>query len=348
MGRTGTSVRVLHVDDDAQYAGMIAERLEESGDLSVTVETTAADAIERLEATQFDCVVTDYRVPDVDGIELARRIRGNHPDLPVVLLTGKGSESVASEAISAGVTDYFREEPAEDTFDLLANRVETAAERYRAERELREERRRNDEFVRLVAHDLRNPIAVSKGWLDILHDEGEAAAYEKASTALDRVEAIVDNLEALARTGDVDAADEAVELSGVATAAWEIVDPAAADLRVEYGPEVAADASMLQQALENLFANAVEHGGNDVTVRVGTTDGGFYVRDDGSGIAPTDREKVFDSGYTADGGTGLGLAIVERIADAHGWEVDVGEAEDGDTCFAFSGVDVRRAESPFH
>jgi two-component system OmpR family sensor kinase len=347
MGRAGTPVRVLHVDDEKQYATMVADRLEASGDLSVATETTAADAIERLEAEPFDCLLTDYRLPDVDGIELARRVRHNHPDLPVVLLTGKGSETVASEAISVGVTDYFSKDPGDQQFDLLANRIETAAERYRAEQQLREERRRNDEFVRLVAHDLRNPMAVARGWIDILHDEQRDAAYEKATTALDRMEAIVDNLEALARSDEVENTDQTVELSAVATAAWEMVDAEDADLRVEYGPEIVADASMLQQVLENMFVNAVEHGGEDVTVRVGTKDDGFYVKDDGNGIDADDREKIFESGYTADGGTGLGLAIVQRIADAHDWAIDIGESESGGACFQFSGVDIRQPETAF-
>jgi two-component system OmpR family sensor kinase len=345
MGRAGTPVRVLHVDDEEQYAQLVADRLEAAGDLSVATETTAADAIERLEAEPFDCLLTDYRMPDVDGIELARRVRQNHPDLPVVLLTGKGSEAVASEAISAGVTDYFSKDPGDQQFDLLANRIETAAERYRAEQQLREERRRNDEFVRLVAHDLRNPMAVARGWVDILHDEGKDAAYEKARTALDRMDDIVDNLEALARSDEVEDIDQTVELSAVATAAWEMVDAEHADLRVEYGPEVVADASMLQQVLENMFVNAVEHGGEDVTVRVGTCEGGFYVNDDGRGIDPADREKIFESGFTADGGTGLGLAIVQRIADAHDWSIDLDESESGGACFHFSDVDIHYPET---
>jgi signal transduction histidine kinase len=375
MAGEGAEIRVLHVDDDPQYAEMLAGRLSETAPLSVATEAAAADALERLEAEAFDCVVSDYRMPDATGVELARRVRDAHPDVPIILLTGEGSEQVASDAISAGVTDYFRK-GSDDDVALLANRIETAAEKYRAEVALREERRRSDEFARLVAHDLRNPMAVARGWLDVVHETGEEVPYRKAVTALDRMDAIVDNLETLARSGDVDAADEGVELSAVATAAWELVDSGEADLRVEYGPEVVADPSMLQQALENLFANAVEHGstsprdgedavehgstssrtgsddavdhgGEDVTVRVGTVEGGFYVSDDGVGIDPADRKRVFESGYTADGGTGLGLAIVDRIAAAHGWDVSVEESETGGARFEFSDVELRLPETAF-
>jgi len=92
-----------------------------------------------------------------------------------------------------------------------------------------------------------------------------------------------------------------------------------------------ADPDRLRHALENLFGNAVAHAGNDPSIEVGTLDEiGFYVEDDGPGIPADEREQVFEPGYsTTDHGTGFGLAIVRRVADAHGWEVDVAEGDEG-------------------
>jgi signal transduction histidine kinase len=74
---------------------------------------------------------------------------------------------------------------------------------------------------------------------------------------------------------------------------------------------------------------------------VGTTAGGFFVEDDGPGIAPGDREWVMESGKTtAAGGTGLGLAIVRKLAEVHGWEVTITESEDGGARFEFEGVET--------
>lgn len=82
--------------------------------------------------------------------------------------------------------------------------------------------------------------------------------------------------------------------------------------------------------LENFFRNAIELGGEDVIVTVGKRDSGFYVADDGTGIPPNRREKVFEGGHTtAEGGTGLGLKIVQDIADAHGWEIHLTESAAG-------------------
>ena len=91
--------------------------------------------------------------------------------------------------------------------------------------------------------------------------------------------------------------------------------------------------------VENLVRNAVEHGGDTVTVTVGDLPGGFYVEDDGPGIPEDERRDVFESGYTtSSGGTGFGLAIVSEIADAHGWSVRVTEGSEGGARVEFTGV----------
>jgi signal transduction histidine kinase len=122
---------------------------------------------------------------------------------------------------------------------------------------------------------------------------------------------------------------------------WVTVETPAADLVLETSATIRADRSRLQQLLENLIRNAVEHGGEDVTVTVGDLDAGFYVADDGPGIALEDREQIFESGYTTtDGGTGFGLRIVREIADAHDWSVSVTSSDQGGARFEVTGVEV--------
>lgn len=92
--------------------------------------------------------------------------------------------------------------------------------------------------------------------------------------------------------------------------------------------------------LANLFRNAVEHGGDDVTVRVGALapGTGFYVADGGAGLPETARDETFEFGYsTAEDGTGFGLAIVTEIAEAHGWEIHVTDSEEGGARFEITG-----------
>jgi PAS domain S-box-containing protein len=129
-------VRVLHVDDDPEFLAVAAAHLERAdGAFEVLTATGAAAGLERLAETEVDCVVSDYRMPGTDGIEFLERVRTTHPDLPFVLFTGEGSEAVASEAISAGVTDYLQKGGGTAQYEVLANRVRNAVERRRADRE---------------------------------------------------------------------------------------------------------------------------------------------------------------------------------------------------------------------
>jgi signal transduction histidine kinase len=153
------------------------------------------------------------------------------------------------------------------------------------------------------------------------------------------MEVLIDRMLTLARAGEDIGETRPVRLGLVAERAWDAIDAPEATLRVDDGlGRVEADPDRLQEAFENLFRNSVEHGGADVTVRVGAADDGFRVADDGPGIPPDQRESVFDRGYTADDGTGLGLSIVRRIVDAHGWSIRAGAADGGGARFDVTGV----------
>ena len=224
-----------------------------------------------------------------------------------------------------------------DTLDRVGV-IRDVTERKQREDALRRKNERLDEFASIVSHDLRNPLNVAEGRLDLLRadfaDEDVPPALSEHVAEIEhahgRMRSLIDDLLTLARTGDAIEATEPVDLDGVAADAWRNVATAEASLRATTDYTLRADRSRLERLLENLFRNAVEHGGEDVVVTVGVPpdDEGFFVADDGPGIPADEREAVFESGYstTADG-TGFGLRIVERIADAHGWDV---EATDSD------------------
>ena len=216
----------------------------------------------------------------------------------------------------------------------------------RREREetLRRQNERLDEFASIVSHDLRNPLSVAEGYVDLARETGDTASLEKAADALGRMDELVGDLLSLAREGRSVGETESVSLADVAREAWESVDTAGATLDVETDTTLEANRTRLRELLENVFRNSVEHGRDSpdepLSVRVGArTRGpgpaGFYVEDDGDGL-PDDADRVFESGFTTDeSGTGLGLAISERIAEAHGWTARALNGEDGGARFEF-------------
>jgi PAS domain S-box-containing protein len=414
-------------------------------------------------------------MPGESGIEFLRSVRKRYPDLPFILFTGKGSEAVASDAISAGVTDYLQKETGSEQYELLANRIDTAVAQYRTARELERQndlfakaqaianvgaweydletdetyvsdetlrihglgpgddlppkasidyyhpedrplireafeqavgagesydmecrlvdadgrqrwvrtrgepqtedgdivrvrgiiqditdrkRRENklerqnerlEEFASVISHDIRNPLQVASGQLELLAERCDDDAIETGQQALERIETIVENILTLARHGQVVDRTDTVDLADVARTAWETVDTARLTLETDGHCRLDANPDRLQRLLENLFRNAVEHAGEGATVTVGPiepmftstravaeTRSGFYVPDDGPGVPADIREDVFDSGFTtAEDGTGFGLAIVTQIAEAHGWSASVTEGRDGGARFEF-------------
>ena len=215
----------------------------------------------------------------------------------------------------------------------------THQERYR--RELERQNDRLEQFASMVSHDLRNPLNVAMGRIGEARREADDDNLEKAGAALERMQELIDDLLALARTGQPIDETEPVSLTSVAQESWGLVDTADAELEVGDDLVFQADPDRLQQLFENCFRNAVEHGGEDVTVGVGAIDDGFYVEDDGPGIPEDERKDVLESGYTtAEGGTGFGLAIVSEVVEAHGWAIAVTESASGGARFEVTGVRV--------
>jgi signal transduction histidine kinase len=224
--------------------------------------------------------------------------------------------------------------------ELLVDRARSALDRVERERELRRENERLDEFASVVSHDLRNPLEVAIGRTELLDPEVDDEHRQEIADALDRMATIVDDTLTLARHGETVGETDPVSLPALVERCWATVDAPAASYVVD-DLVVRADDDRLRHVFENLFDNAVTHGGPTVTVRVGELETGFYVADDGPGIPPDEREAVFEPGHTAaEGGTGFGLTIVHRIAGAHGWAVDVTESADGGARFEFTGVEV--------
>ncbi|ELZ87333.1 signal-transducing histidine kinase-like protein [Haloferax elongans ATCC BAA-1513] len=209
-------------------------------------------------------------------------------------------------------------------------------ERKKRESELERQNERLEEFANIVSHDLRNPLSVARGNLELAKETGEEDRFDTALGALDQMEELIDDLLSLARRGQLVDETAPVEVASAARAAWSRTETHDAQLTVSEGVKVEADKDRLVELLSNLFRNAVEHGREDISVTVGGLDGGFFVEDDGPGIEPERRDEVFEPGETTGGdGIGYGLAIVSSIAEAHGWSVIVTSGRAGGARFEF-------------
>ncbi|MES3518399.1 MAG: PAS domain-containing sensor histidine kinase [Natronomonas sp.] len=210
---------------------------------------------------------------------------------------------------------------------------------------LRRQNERLEQFAGIAAHDIRNPLGVAKGYLELARDEGDTEELRRVAEAHDRIETLVGELLSLAAAGDVIGQEESIDLDEFVDDCWSNVETGATTIEIAGElPTIQAAPGQLRELLENLFRNAVEHGSDsdgpdtDLSIRVGQLEtGGFYVEDTGSGIDPAIREEVLERGMTTTrNGTGFGLAIVEEIATAHGWSVAVTESAEGGARFEFS------------
>jgi PAS domain S-box-containing protein len=464
-------ITVLVVDDDPDLLDLTASFLKrERDEFAVEAEPNPEDALDRLRTGTIDVIVSDYDMPQMNGLEFLEAVREEHCEIPFILFTGKGSEEIASKAISNGVTDYLQKGTDSSQYSLLANRIANAFEQYEArehlklsqqkfsklvtnstdmlaivnsqcrfeyispvceeilgyeqreligecafdympvddrkhameeffdaienpekepviesrfktadddyvllevrgknmfeddlidgfvanardisalkqrERELEQQNERLKDMRKVIAHDIRNPLSVASNSMVLYEETDDDEHLERIKRAIERIDSLVDRVLMMAEHERTVDGTEQVPLKDVAERAWGMVgtETDRAELHIVDSRELDADPNALQQAFENLFANAIEHTNGDLTVRVGTMEGGIYVEDTGQGIPEDTREKVFESGYTTNANnTGFGLNIVKQIFVGHGWTIDLTESEEGGTRFEVTGITFR-------
>ena len=352
VAETRREVAEIGVEAAAEILGLEASAIHLSDDRDRLVPVAVTDAGRRLigdPPTLTGDESIAWRVYEQGD---ARAIEDVHddpniynPDSPVrselILPIGEAGVLIAGSPTAATFDDEDRVlgEILAGNIAAALEQVERTAEMRARETELAQQNERLEEFASVVSHDLRNPLRVAEGQLELLKEECEATQVNAIESALDRMDALIEDILTLAREDDSVSEMETVDVGETSKACWNHVETAEATLDITTDKTIRADRSRLQQLLENLIRNAVEHGSGDVTVTVGALDTGFYVADDGPGIPADERESVFDTGYsTAADGTGFGLSIVRQIADAHGWTITLTESETGGARFEITGV----------
>jgi len=309
--------------------------LDADGDLvywnQFILDRTGYDDAEMAAMSPADLFVERDRSRVVDAIERTRREGDTVAEATVEAADG---EEIPVEFRGSQLTD------ADGDTVGIAGVARDVSERVAYERELARQNERLEELIGAVSHDLRNPLNVITGRLQLARETGDETHFDALRRATDRVATLIDDLVDLARQGNTVGERTAIDLSAFASGTWDRMETGEATLSVATDRELAADKARLRRVFENLFRNSIEHAGPDVTVTVGDHDDGFYVADDGPGVPPEDREQLWEYGEsTTEEGTGLGLAIVRRIAEAHGWRTEMNESEAGGLRIDFRGVD---------
>ncbi|MCU4743841.1 ATP-binding protein [Halobacteria archaeon AArc-m2/3/4] len=213
----------------------------------------------------------------------------------------------------------------------------------RTETELEVLRDQFEKFSSNLRHDLQNPLQVAIGHLELGRETGDERSFDHAMDALERIEEIMTDLESIAKDESNELYHGTTSLSDTAESVWNVLHTSEATFANEIpaSARTTVSAQTIRPTLENLFKNAVTHGGTDVTVRVGTLDDGFYVEDTGPGIPDSEREAVLEAGYTTSvGGSGMGLSIVSDVSYQQGWGLHIGESVDGGARFEITNFPI--------
>jgi signal transduction histidine kinase len=334
---------VLIVDDDAGDRAQIRRMLSKSGLRCELVEARDMDeALAACETKAFDAVIVDYHMPGVNGLGAITKLRERAPFLPIIMSTGQGGEQIAAEAIKLGALDYL---PKSQINEVSVRRaLDSAMERADLNRKLAEQKEALENFAKVLAHDLRNPIGTILGFTSLIEEElkQDAIDRDKALASCQRVgratrtmQRMIDTLrlytqlDAHVEFGPVSM--QSVVEEAIAALGQTIAERGAA-IRYTGLPVVRGNGPQLVQLMQNLIGNAVKYcEGRAPVVEIHARERGegywlFEVRDNGIGIPEGQLKYVFDAFKRLHPpnrfeGTGLGLAICKKIIERHSGSV---------------------------
>jgi two-component system sensor histidine kinase/response regulator len=350
VGSEHATARLLIVDDEPALMTALCSTLELEG-YATTGCSSARSALQTLASREFDILLTDMMMPDMDGIELLSRAQQIDRNLVGVVMTGHGTIDTAVKALQAGALDYVVKPFRLDNLIPVLTRA-MATRRLQTEnvrlRERLEERTREleainadlESFSYSVSHDLRAPLRAIDGFCDILvTDYGgsipqEATEYlGKVSAGVARMQRLIDDLLHLARFSRVPLETHEVKMTELARRVIAGIEGQWPDRRVVVElpdlPDCCADGSLLEQVLINLISNAFKFTStrDESRVVVGAFEEGeeqvYFVRDNGVGFDMKHADRLFGvfqrmHSQAQFAGTGIGLSIVQRIIRRHG------------------------------
>jgi len=352
--------RILLVDDEPGIRRVLSISLADSG-YQVTTAENGEDALARFREQRPDIVLTDIKMPDMDGIELLQHIKAEAPDTEVILFTGHGDMDLAIKGLKHDATDFVTKPINDDILEIALNRAgeriamrrQLHAYTHELERLVEEKARRLVEAERMaavgqtvaeLAHTIKNIANALKGGIYVL---GKGIELEEREYLLEGWRMVKRNVEKIKdlsldllhygkyRRICAQACDprgpveEVVRLMAGRAAEQGVVlaaEPADGVESVELDPDA------IQRCLLNLVGNAIDacrdRAGARVTVRTlphGCGGVEYRVEDTGCGMDAATRGRLFQSFFSTKGteGTGIGLMMAKSIVDRHAGSIEV-------------------------
>src|SRR5882672_9343023 len=356
---------VLVVDDEESVATTIEAILRLDGH-EVTAVTSGADAVRLLNQRQFDIVLTDLRLADIDGVEVLKEVQKTSPDTAAIMLTGYASLESAISALRSGAYDYLMKPSDVEELRATINRAIERRELRRRLVELEEVDRLKTQFLSMASHELRTPLTAVSGFIQVARrrlaraaereevdwkDEARRATetLELAQRQSRRLGRLVDELLDVSRLqlGRVELHNTDIDVIAAMRETLErtrLQDPTRLfELKEDAGmATVLGDRDRIDQVFENLISNAMKYSPADspvtVTVTIEDDEAHIAVRDRGIGIAPDELESIFNLFYRSPdpraghvSGLGLGLFISREIIKRHGGSLSAESGKDGST-----------------
>ncbi len=345
--------RLLLVDDETRLMVALRDTLSDRG-YEVVGVTSGADALAALRQKEFDLLLTDLTMPEMDGIALLRAALAHDPQMVGILMTGQGTISTAVEAMKSGALDYVLKplklaallavlERALTMRRLRLKNAELEKKVRDRTAELEAANKELEAFSYSVSHDLRAPLRAIRGFSDILEHEHLAEMSAEPQRLLGvvvggakRMEQLIEDLLRFSQLGRQPLQKQLVSVS---TLVREIVAEMSGEPRdhraeIEIGdlPDALADPALLRQVFVNLLSNAVKFSRGrerprvEISSKVQGAERVYFVRDNGAGFNMRHAENlfgVFQRFHPADQfeGTGIGLSIVARIIQRHGGRI---------------------------
>jgi signal transduction histidine kinase len=344
--------RVLVVDDDPLITDSFQLALESDGHAVQTVGS-ALQALTVFDHGDWDLAFVDLVLPDMDGLELLRRLVDRRPGLHAVVITGHGSGARGFAARDAGAY-AFLEKPADMTPEKILTVVANALRHKKVQEELEAARKQvalSEKLSTLgtlvsgVAHEIRTPLTYITNNLFLVRQRLEQAGRgrpelgglveevvrygQDALEGVTRINRLVEDLRQFAKRETVGVVEADLrEVVAVAVDLFRATRRGRVEVEAELVsvPNLHLDTGQIQQVVLNLLNNGAEAMPMGGVIRVATRPvpggGQIVVADCGTGILPEAQAQLFHAFFTTKPeGTGLGLSICQRIVEAHGGNI---------------------------